>query len=255
MSENRGDQEPDETLDLDLDDDTEGLEAEELDVGDDVPEPEPEPEPQPRQLSREARRVAALRERNRAQEAELRRLRELAIARAQQPAPQPQVDQAAAERAELERVAQLSYDEQARYWGQRAEQRTQHALLRQGLETRDMMDRMEFRQLQQTEPAARRLADDVEAGLAAARSRGMNPSREEIYNLLLGQELRRKSQSQTEKQRKAAQQRVASQQVRPQSTASTTGGGPRDRRGGNTDADLDARLKSVTVGDYTRMTS
>jgi hypothetical protein len=253
MSENRDGLEPDEPLDLDLDVDADDPDPEELDV-DDSPEPEPEPEPQPRQQTRTERQMAALRRRTQEQEAELRRLREIAIARPQ-PAPQPQIDQAAADRAELERVAQLSYDEQARYWGQRAEQRTQQAILRQSLETKDMLDRMSFQQLQNMEPAARRLAKDVEDGLALARSRGMNPSREEIYNLLLGQELRRKSQSQTEKQRRAGQQRVASQQVRPQGAASSVGGGPRDRRAGNTDAELDARLKSVTVGDYTRMTS
>ena len=265
MSEERGaGQQPDELDELDED---LGLLDEELPPDDEPPidgEPpsdEPPPSdaktPEPRRGPRtpEERRVHALRARAREAEAENRRLRTLQeqlLTQTRQPAP-PQADpyrQAEADRLEAERVAMMAPHEVAAYYANRAEQRVQQQLYRAQIEAGDRIDKLTFRQIMATEPAAKRLETQVEQELANHRQQGMNPTREAIYDLLIGREVRQRAQRQTATQRTAGARRIASQQTAPGGTARSSVPAERGRRrSDDSDEALDARLRSVTVGD------
>ena len=171
------------------------------------------------EASEKRRRIQALRESRKQREEENRQLRaELDRLRMQQPVPQPQADpyRAAEEaRREAEQVALMAPHEVAAYYAQKAERTMQAQLARQSVETSDRIDRMMWSQIRSSEASARRLDSQVESYLAQARSQGMNPTREAIYNLLIGQEVRAKQGRQTEAQRRGAARRVASQTTRP----------------------------------------
>jgi hypothetical protein len=239
----------DDADELDILDDLLGVEPDEDEAAPAEPEEtEAEPEPQPRPRSQ--RRIIALRERLKQQETENRQLRDrLLQTPVQQPA--PQVDpyrQAEQERLEAERVAQMMPHEQAQFYARRSEERFQQQLFRQNLETRDMLDRQLFTQLAAQEPMAQRLQNEVENTLQQARAQGMNPTREAIYNLLVGQEIRSRAKKQTETQRRNGRARIAAQTTQP-GGARSTAGSTRGRQRDSETAGLDDRLRKVTVGD------
>jgi hypothetical protein len=247
MSEERVGDDADE---LDILDDLLGIEPNEDEATEAETPEETEGEPEPRRRP-VPRRIKVLHERLKAQESENAQLRNrLLQAPVQQPV-QQQVDpyrQAEMQRVEAERVAQMMPHEQAQYYASQAEQRVQQQLFRSSLETRDMLDRQLYSQLAQQEPMAARLTTEVENTLAQARQMGMNPTREAIYNLLIGQEVRTRAKKQTETQRRRGRAQIAAQTTQPGGARSTAAGG-RSRRGEDTDADLDARLRSVTLRD------
>jgi hypothetical protein len=233
----------DELLEPELDED----EAEETPEGDEQEE-EQQPQEQRRPSSRQ-RAILRMRERLKREEDENRRLRDQLLTQTR--TPPPQVDpyrRAEEERQEAERVAQMMPHEQAQFYARRTEQNFQQQLMRQNLETRDLIDRQLFQSLCAQEPMANRLSTEVENTLNQARQQGMNPTREAIYNLLVGQEVRTRAKKQTEKQRKNGRAQIERQTTQPGGTRSTAAGG-RSRAAANPDVGLEDRLRKVTVGD------
>jgi len=260
MSEDRVGQEPDDTDDLDalddelgLDEDEQGepeLEAPELEI---PPEPPPEPPP----VSRETRRIRALRQREKDAQAEVARLRqqnEQLLTQFRQPAPQP-VDpyrQAELERQEAERLAMMDPVQAARHIASQERQRTDQQLARMNVETFDRLDRITWDNIKSRETAARRLDPQVEQYLAAARAQGMNPTRENIYNLLMGQEIRARASRQTETQRRNGARRIASQRTNGATPRSGVAGRGQQRGEQDTSAEADiALLRGISIGQLT----
>src|SRR5215469_12619538 len=190
MSEERTGPEPGETDDLDEllgEEGDEPGEDEDLDLGEtgekggEEEPPEP-PQPQTRGQRRREREQAELRELRESN----RRLQDVLL-RGPQQAPQAPVypdptRQAELDRQEIERVAQMPFEEQGRYWGRKAEDKAQQQILRQGLETRDMLDRIQFQQVMRDRRLPARYATEVDNLLAQARREGMNPTREWLLN-------------------------------------------------------------------------
>lgn len=256
MSEERAGQESGERDDLDelLDRDEDEAapeEGEELDLGEGGEEgSEEQPEEPPRQTHDQRRRVR--------QRDELRELREtnrrLLEAVTRQPAqsqfpqqPDP-ARQAQLDREEAERVAQMPFEEQSRYWTRKTEERLQQQMLRGNLETRDMLDRIQFQQVMRERRLPARYATEVDNLLAQARQNGMNPTREWLLKTVIGGEVLERKERDTERQRIRGQRRIASQTTRPSGTRSTaaSGGG---RRNQDQAADDEALLRGVSLGD------
>jgi hypothetical protein len=197
--------------------DEEEIDAGDIDEGDEpeVEEAEPPevdaPEPEPPRQSRRERQEQNWRERAIRAEAE----RYLYQRQQQQPRQQPQVDpqaQAAARRAEMERISLLAPDQQMEAIDRLVDQKVALAEFRQ----LDRSDQMAFRQMQDSSPAARRLAPQVEQVLQAQRAQGIYSfSREQIYHYLLGQEVHNRSTQNAGRQRQAGQRNVARQTTRP----------------------------------------
>jgi hypothetical protein len=246
MSEEREDIERDDELDLE-----EELEDEDETV--DEPEPPPPaaaPEPQPRPSGRADRRIAAQQAKIREQDAELARLRALAAQAQQYQAPPPDPErQSRLEREELERVAQLPFEEQGRYWSRKVQEETRREMLQQGLQTRDMLDRMQFENVMRTRKLPAKYATEVDNLLIQARQQGMNPSREWLLNAVVGRELLERKDKEVARQRQNGAARIARQQVRPAGTGNTAGSGG-GRRSRSQDADDEALLRGITVGDF-----
>jgi hypothetical protein len=250
MSEERsGSQPADDTDELDLIDEDE--EAEEAAPEEEPGEPaEPsEHEPPPRQ-SRQQRRDERTRLRLREVEEENRRLREQLIA-PRQPAYQPPdpYRQHELERQEFERVSQMPFEEQARYWPRKAEERMTAQLNLGRREIADMIDRNSFDQYKASNAIARKYADQVEQALHAMQNRGLNPTRKEVLAILAWPEIERQMERQTTRQRQNGQRRIASQTTQP-GTGRSTAASPRQGRSNEPSAaDDEALLKSVTLGD------
>lgn len=257
MSEDRaGASGPDDAEDLDILDD---LLAEEVD-GAEEPEADLEPETptedrpaeERRKPSSRQRAIIALRGRLEREEAERRRLQadyERLLTQQQQvaAAPSDPYRQAQIDQQEAERVAQMMPHQQAEYYTNRAEQRLQQQMLRAQVQTADMMDRQAYQALAREEPAAARYADQVEQMLALARRQNMNFSREALYNQIIAQEVRTRAKKQAEAQRAKGRREIAAQTTQPGGGRSTAAA-PRRARD-DTDADLDARLRNVTLGE------
>jgi hypothetical protein len=259
MSELRGqDSDPGTTDDVDLDaligDDPEPDD----DPGpDEDPDPGPEGDPQPpaggdaggdrqtRQPSRAERRIRALTQQIEDERRQRQTLEQQLTQLRTPPLPDPRA-QAAAEQAELERVQMMAPHEVAQYYARRSEERVQQTLLRSQLETRDLMDRQSFAAVQRQEPIAKRLADKVEQTLAQARSQGMNPTREAILNLLVGQEIRDKARQQIESQRRRGARQIAAQTTQPGSPRSNVPS-ERGRHDDNSIAAIERRLENVIL--------
>lgn len=228
-------------------------EEEELDTGEDVnveSEPSQREEQPPLRKPKEQRAVEAWRKRAREAEAERKRLQEHIFRQQPQPQPPP-VDpyrQAELDRLEAEQVAMLPVDQQIRHYVQKALQPVQRELANSRVQTGDQLDRQIFAGIKRDEPSARRLEPQVEEYLAAARAQGMNPTREAIYNLLIGQEVRQKAVRQAEAQRRTGRRRIASQTTRT-GVGRSTAAGPRQGRRDDTESGLDDRLRQVKVGD------
>jgi len=191
-----------------------------------VETPEPEPKPEPRQQTREERRVQALNKRWRESEAENKRLRAdfdrmIVQSRAPAtPAPDP-YRQAELQRQEAERLALMAPHEQAAYYANQVEQRVQQRLMQTEVTTADRLDRQNYTLLTRSDPDARRLAQQVEDGLMLARQNGMNPTREAILNVLVGQETRAMREKRDNEARRRGRAQIARETTRPGSAAST----------------------------------
>jgi hypothetical protein len=258
MSELRAGEDPGGTDDVDLD----SLIGDEPDEPEPDAEPEPgdEPEPDPdfrregdqaggqrqRQPSRAEHRIRNL-TRQIEEERRQRQTLEQQLNQLRAPPVQPDPRAAAeAERLELERVQMMAPHEVAAYYARKSEEKIQQTLLRSQLETRDLMDRQAFAALSRDEPIARRLAGKVEETLAQARAMGLNPTREAVLNLLVGQEIREKARKQIETQRRRGRAQVAAQTMQGGATRSTVPS-ERGRRDDNSIEAIEKRLENVIL--------
>lgn len=151
-------------------------------------------------------------------------------------------------------MAQLPYEEQSRYWARKSEERVQQQLLRSHLETRDLLDRNSFQQIMRDRRLPAKYAAQVENMLIQARQQNMNPSREWLLKAVIGEEILSRKDRETERQRVRGQRRIASQTVRTGAGARSTAATPGGRRGQNQDADDEALLRGITVGDFVNVT-
>lgn len=240
----------------------------ELDIEEDGPEPEPEietdgepvepvagiepPASAPR-VSREARRIRALRERQKAAEEEVRRLRqqnEQMLARFAQPqAPTDPYRQQLEAQQELDRVMQMQPHEMAQYYADKSARSVRQEMANTNVRTADQLDRMLFEQIVARDGTAKRYAARVEEQLASLRSQGMNFPREVILNNLVGQEVRERAAKAIDRQARGGRQRIAAQTTRAGSPRSNVPAQRGGRRADDSDEALIARLKSVTVGE------
>jgi len=214
----------------------------------DAPEPD---DTQARQPTRSRDTIRQLRGRaqaaeTRAQEFE-RRLAE--VERARVPV-QPQVDPLLLQQRQREeeaQVQQLPYEQQIAYWRNRDQQENNRRFAQLQLQTFDQFDTANFNQLKRSEPAAARLAPEVERVLQQQRAQGTYTfSRENIYDYLLGQETRRRATQQAGRQRTAGAGRVARQTTTPASGRGDMARAPGNGRA----ADADERLlRSITAED------
>lgn len=231
-------------------DDLLGLEPEEPEAEEAVEDERAEEAPQP---TRSSRRVAALRTRLKDQEDENRRLRqdiERMMAQTRQPAASPPdpYRQAEMARQEQERLAMMQPHEVAAYTEQKLRNEFQQQMIRSQVETRDLVDRQMFETLKSRDKLAERFSDQVEALLVQARNQGMNPTREILLNALVGQEVRHKSQRQTEQLRRRGARQIAAQTVQPGNGRSTAVSGDRRTRDDSDEAMIE-RLRNTTVGE------
>jgi hypothetical protein len=163
---------------------------------------------------------------------------------------QPQVDPLLLQQRQREeeaQVQQLPYEQQIAYWRNRDQQENNRRFAQLQLQSFDQFDTANFNQLKRSEPAAARLAPEVERVLQQQRAQGnYSFSRENIYDYLLGQETRRRATQQAGRQRTAGAGRVARQ-----TTAPASGRGDMARAPGNgRAADADERLlRSITAED------
>lgn len=239
-SEPQDDLDPDPALG-DLDDEPPEPDAEPDEPEDDQPDPDEPPPPQTRRQRQEGNRAEL--ERQRTENAELRG-RLAALEQQRQPPPDPQAQQRALE-AEYERISLLNPVEQ---------EAARHALYRRDLAQQaavsaERSDVAAFAQLQTIEPAARRLATQVEQTVAQLRSQGITGiNREGIYNYLLGQEMRQRASREGTRQRRNGEANVRRQTTRPGSgrsgVAATPGG-----RGREQSADDERLLRGTRVSD------
>jgi hypothetical protein len=211
-----------------------------------------EPEPPPRQQTREERRVQALNKRWRESEAENKRLRadfDRMIVQSRAPAPQAPdpYRQAEQQRQEAERLALMAPHEQAAYYANQVEQRVQQRLMQTEVTTADRLDRHQYTLLTRSDPDARRLAQQVEDGLVLARQNGMNPTREAILNVLVGQETRQMREKRDSDARRRGRAQIARETTRPSSAASTVP--PAQRRGEKRVEDMSEAELLNRVGD------
>lgn len=230
---------------------------------DSVPQPGDPPEPQPgaqetqqrqRQPSRAEARIRALtqeidEERRRRQQLE----QQLSQARTPPPqAPDPNAERER-ERQEIERIAFVAQSQGqdptgaiARYYSEQSEKRIREALQLSELRTADAMDRQTFLAIQREEAIARRLSPRVEEELTKLRRLGINPTREQILDLLVGQEVRQKAKKQIESQRRRGAQQIAAQTTQPAQTRSTAQP-ERNRREDNSIEAVEKRLENVIL--------
>lgn len=226
-------------------DDGAGQDGADGEADDDAAEDEQEP-PQ-RQVARESRYQRAIREAREARE-EARSLRaefERSRSQPQQPQPDPQA-QARAEQEFNERLRLMDPADAIVAVRDRERQTMVQALMQIEGRNIERADKSEWKASVGTSKARARLADEVEAVIAAARARNdYQTTRETVFWTLYGREMESRSRAAAPGQQRAAQRRVASQTTRP---ASGRGEAGRPARRPAEDAD-EALLRSVTVGD------
>lgn len=164
---------------------------------------------------------------------------------------QPAYDPAAAARAEaddIERISMLPPAEQTAALLAKVRREQQQAATQIELRSFDRSDNANWRDIQRTEPSARRLAPEVERILNLRRQQGdFSLGREDIYNHLYGKELRERRATAAPKQRTAAQRRLQGQTTRPTRTGGDVSRSVRQTR--DEDARREERLKNIRVGD------
>ena len=172
-----------------------------------------------------------------------------ALERQQTPPRHDPQAQARAEQAELERIRQLPYEEQLVALNDRTERRVAAALGNTRAEIQDASDRAEFRDLQRDEPAARRMAAEVERQMTDGRARGIQGlTRVAVYNYLVGQETREKMRKAGDRQRRTGRANIRRETTRPGASgrsAQATAGGR--RQADNSPEAVRARLRGVRL--------
>ena len=229
-------------------DEEEGVEG---DDGDGSGEEEPRQEVRPQRPGRRERQAAQLR-REREERATERAAYEARLAALERRETQPRYDpqvQARAEQAELERIMQLPYEQQLVALNERTERRVAAALGNTQAQIADSADRAEFRDLQRDEPAARRMAAEVERQIAEGRAQGLRGlTRVAVYNYLVGQEAREKMKKAGDRQRRTGRANIRRETTRPgvagRSVQSAAGG---RRQADNSLEAVTGRLRGVRL--------
>jgi hypothetical protein len=222
-------------------------------VEDDEGEAEDEGLLEPRQQpQRDTRSNNSVREsRRRAQEAEQRASRfeqELAdlkrqFAQAQQPRPTQQ-DLERLRQEEDERLALMTPAEIGRYYRDQMARDMQVQFQQQQMRTAEDTDRRNFASIAQTNPLARRYADDVEKLVTERRNAGENVPREVALAFLIGREAIAKATGR--KPSGSSQRRVEGTRTRPTNATGQGQGARRGERGDDSLESLERRLKGVT---------
>jgi hypothetical protein len=227
--------------------DTEPQEQEPVDGGEEAPAQEPQ---QPRRENRTIRALRARLKTDQDEKAQLRRQIDQLLSQTRPP-PAPAPDpyrQAEFVRQEQERLAMMQPHEIAAYTEQKLRNEFNQQLMNGQMQTRDLIDRQMYDQLKTRDSLAERFSGQVEDLLAAARSQGMNPTREVLLNALVGQEFRQKAQRQIETARRRGARQIAAQTTQPGGGRNGAADTRRTRRE-DPEAGLDERLRSVTIGE------
>lgn len=211
------------------------------------PDAEGEPAPQPRARGPRGRpngeTIRQLTETN----AELQRR---LAALEQRPAPQPQADPAAAQRADEQFWAELDLlppAEAMRRVYARAQNETRQAFYQQQLTTQETLDRQQYDAKASTSRIHQQYRERVESLVASERQRGNVVLREPALAWLHWQDFQARSGRAAPAARRGAQARLAAQTVNPASGRSAVargGGGRRDQ-----DHADEALLRQTTVND------
>lgn len=217
--------------------------------GEEGPDDQPEGEDEPAVAEQPRRRTQAQRLRERLDKQD----RELAELRARQQAPtQPQYapDPYAAQRAaaeENERLQLMSPAEASRYFYEKGQREFQQAMVRQQLQTQDLVDKQAYDSASRSSRIHQQYAARVESTLAEERRLGnLGTTRQAILNYLVGQDAIERAGRAAPAQRRAAAGRVASQQARP---TGARGNGARQARQPDQDSADEALLRGITVSD------
>ncbi len=228
----------------------EGEEGGEGGDGDGSGEEEPRQEVRPRARPNPRQRQTAQLRREREERAAERAVYEARLAALERQQTQPRQDpqaQARAEQAEIERIMQLPYEHQQVALNERTERRLAAALRQTQAQQEDTLDQMRFERLQETTPAARRLAAEVERQLSDGRSRGIQGlTRVAVYKYLRGDEVDRKEQAAVGRQRRQGRANIHRETTRPgqagRSAQAAAGG---RRQADNSIEAVRARLRGV----------
>lgn len=211
-------------LDLDLDlDPTEpepqepelpGVDEGEGEPGGEQPQEPAAPQPRPGRRERQARELREWRERTERLERELQQIRN-------QPPP-PRIDpqeqarlQAQRDAEELQQVAQLPFEQQGRYWYQKAQRETQQQIQSTQLTVAQAIDKQTWDAACRVDPTRAAFAGRVDDLYNSELRAGRTQNREILYYYLLGQEADRQRNQRSAKQRQQAGRRVQSQTTRP----------------------------------------
>lgn len=234
---------------------------EDLPEGDDPdPEDEPddaEPEPSPtdqrddRQRGRDQPRrgnpeFGRLRRENRELRAERDRLAQQP--RSQGPDPQVQARQQREQQdaaREQELILQGDTVGLARFYKDQASREINERVGRVEYHSADAADKSEFRAFIADNPAAASVRDEVEDRLAMARQQGMNPRRDALAKLILGERMLKRAGGAKTRQQRGADREQQRQRARPTGSRSDQGGGQpsgRQRQANDSHAALGARL-------------
>lgn len=156
------------------------------------------------------------------------------IAELRQAQGQPRVDP----ELEAARIAAMSPEERIEYRAAQSEQRHAQEMQLLKFQMADNADAQAFRTRCATDARAAKYAADVDKMLGAARQAGMNPTREIIYYVLLGQKVANAKTA--PKQRQQGEERLRRQTTRTTRSGSDTSG----TRGGRS---LEQRLDGVQI--------
>jgi hypothetical protein len=201
-----GDEPEDEPEGDEPDDEPEGAED------DPEPEPEPDPEPEPQRQSKANARI-------RAQQAELKRMRdETAALRQQVEASNRQssvAQQAELQRRQQEQLAAMEPEERARFLADQRVQGLERQVREQGWALQEATDKTDWSARTATDPVAKRYAERVDARLAEMRRNGQTAPRASVYYYLLGEDMATKGIKAIPGARAAGKARVSAARGEP----------------------------------------
>jgi hypothetical protein len=197
--------------------------------------------PAPKPPSRAARRIQELDRRVQAAETRASEAERRANEALQRNTSATSIEQ---ERRDAEAYALMSFDERVTHDRRKDQQRIEQLEQRQNILYADLADQNAWNRIVASEPAAARMAKQVDDTLAQERAAGRNPSRENVFNVLYARQMRERAVKVAPKQRAAGRQAVERQQVaqpRGRSDVAASGG----RQQANDRAARAARLAKV----------
>lgn len=213
---------------------------EQSDEGAEEVEGEPEVHVEPKPKQRGENRVQKLaNERNSEREARIRAEAERDALLKFRPAT-PAPDNSEAVRLRNEKLSLLEPTERAIFLQSERLDQMNHQLLVSQLRSEDTADKASYNAKATVDARYARHKDAVEKLLVDYRTKGVNPSREELFYLVLGREVANKKPSKSA--REAASQRVASTTGKPLPAKGNSSAGGGNKNGSDL-ASIEARLK------------